>query len=37
MLLGLLGADDAPGARLVTALGLDPGRVRGLVLARIER
>ena len=37
MLLGLLGADDAPGTRLVAALGLDPGQVRGLVLARIER
>ncbi len=37
MLLGLLGPDDAPGPRLVRALGLDPAEVRGLVLARIAR
>jgi len=35
MLLGLLGADDAPGPRLVSAAGLDPAEVRGLVLARM--
>ena len=35
MLLGLLGADDAPGPRLVTALGLDPAELRRIVLARI--
>ena len=35
MLLGLLGPDEAPGSRLVRALGLDPAEVRGAVLARI--
>ena len=35
MLLGLLGADDAPGPRLVGAAGLDPAEVRGLILARM--
>ncbi len=37
MLLGLLGADDAPGPRLVSAAGLDPAEVRGLVLARLAK
>ena len=37
MLLGLLGPDDAPGRRLVRALGLDPAEVRGLVVAQIAR
>jgi ATP-dependent Clp protease ATP-binding subunit ClpC len=35
MLLGLLGKEDAPGPRLVRALGLDPAGVRGIVLARL--
>ena len=37
LLLGLLGPDDAPGPRLVGAIGLNPADVRGLVLARMAQ
>ena len=37
LLLGLVGPDDAPGPRLVGAIGLNPADVRGLVLARMAQ